>query len=370
MKIAIIHDWLVVDAGAEKVLKEIINIWPNADIFSLIDFLNDEDRANILNGKRANTSFIQNLPFSKSKYRFYLPLFPLAIEQLDVSSYDVVICSSYAVAKGVLTHSNQLHICYCHSPIRYAWDLYFHYLDGANLKKGLKSWIARLTLHYIRSWDFVSSNRVDYFIANSQYISKRINKVYRRESIVVYPPVNVNDFEVFLQKEDFYVTISRLVPYKNTSLIVDAFNKMPEKILYVIGSGPLLKEIRNKANKNVKVLGQLPFNEMKSYLQRAKAFIFAADEDFGIVPVEAQACGTPVIAYRKGGVLESVIENETGVFFNEQNTNSLINAVVGFEKRENNFDPIIIRRNAEKFDKKVFSELFRSYVTNLMKNLP
>lgn len=362
MKIAIVHDWLVVDAGAEKVLKEINNLWPDADIFSLIDFLNDEDRYNILNGKRSKTSFIQKLPFAKSKYRFYLPLFPLAIEQLDVSAYDIVICSSYAVAKGVLTHSNQLHICYCHSPIRYAWDLYFHYLDESKLRNGLKSWVARLTLHYIRNWDFISSHRVDYFIANSKYIAKRIKKVYKREAVVVYPPISVNDFEIGLQKEDFYVTISRLVPYKKTSLIVDAFNKMPEKILYVIGSGPLLKEIGDKAKSNVKVMGQLPFDEMKSYLRRAKAFIFAADEDFGIAPVEAQACGTPVIAFRKGGVLESVIENETGVFFNEQTSESLINCIEAFEKNGYEFDPLVIRRNAEKFDKKVFSELFKSFV--------
>lgn len=365
MKVAIVHDWLVVDAGAEKVLKEINKIWPEADIFSLIDFLDHHDRKVILNGKKAKTSFIQNLPFSKSKYRLYLPLFPIAVEQLDVSSYDIVICSSYAVSKGVLTHSNQLHVCYCHSPIRYAWDLYFHYLTESNLDKGLKSWIARITLHYIRNWDFISSNRVDYFIANSHYIAKRIKKVYRRDSKVIYPPVNVDGFEVGFVKEDFYVTVSRLVPYKKILLIVDAFNKMPEKQLFVIGSGPMLKEIQNRAKSNVKVLGQLPFDEMKSYLKRAKAFVFAADEDFGIVPVEAQACGTPVIAYRRGGVLESVIENETGVFFNEQTSDSLRNAVAEFEMLLNNFDPNKIRAHAEKFNTKVFSDSFRDYISEL-----
>lgn len=362
MKIAIIHDWLVVDAGAEKVLKEINNIWPDADIFSLIDFLNDDDRANILNGKRVKTSFIQNLPFAKNKYRYYLPLFPFAIEQLDVSSYDLIISSSYAIAKGVLTHANQLHICYCHSPIRYAWDLYFHYLNESNLKKGLMSLIARLTLHYIRSWDFISSSRVDHFIANSNYVAKRIKKVYGKDSKVIYPPVNVSLFEIGLEKENFYITISRLVPYKKIDLIVDAFNRMPDKQLIVIGSGPLLKEIQNKAKGNVIVMGQLPFNEMKSYLKSAKGFIFAADEDFGIVPVEAQACGTPVIAYKKGGVLESVIENETGIFYNEQNVDSLINAVSKFESIINSFDPIVIRKNAEKFDTNIFTQNIRDFI--------
>jgi len=363
VKVAIIHDWLVTYAGAEKVLEQMIEIFPEADIFSVVDFLPDGERAFIKN-KKVTTSFIQRLPFAKKKYRQYLPLMPLAVEQIDVSAYDLIISSSHAVAKGVLTGPDQLHISYVHSPIRYAWDLQHQYLQEARLERGLKGWIAKLILHNIRIWDARTANGVDHFIANSHFIARRIWKVYRREADVIYPPVDIDAFTMKEEKENFYLTASRMVPYKRIDLIVQAFSKMPEKNLIVIGDGPDFAKIQAKAGKNVKLLGYQPFEVLKDHMQRAKAFVFAAEEDFGITPVEAQACGTPVIAYGKGGALETVIDieqgNPTGVFFKEQMVESIVSAVNIFEKHA--FSPENCRANAEKFAVSQFRKKFVSHV--------
>jgi glycosyltransferase involved in cell wall biosynthesis len=360
MKIALVHDWLVTLAGAEKVLEAIYQVYP-APIFTLVA---DKQKLKGTLFENANifTSFIQKLPFSKSKYRNYLPFFPLAIEQFDFSDYDVIISSSHAVAKGVLVSANQLHICYCHTPMRYAWDLYHPYLKETKLNKGLKGYIVKLTLHYIRLWDSISANRVDYFIANSRHVAERIKKIYKCDSTVIYPPVDVNKFELNFKKEDFYLTVSRLVPYKKIDLIVEAFSQMPDKKLVVIGDGPDFKRIKAKARKNVELLGYQPFEIIKDYMQKARAFIFAAEEDFGITPVEAQACGTPVVAFGKGGTLETVIEGKTGIFFKEQTVESLVEAVNYFEKIEDKFDCSIIRQNAERFSKKRFKKEFKEFV--------
>jgi len=361
MKIALVHDWLTTIAGAEKVLKAIYEIYPNSDIFTLVK--NEDNLKNtLLENANIKTSFIQKLPFAKTKYRNYLPFFPLAIEQFDVSDYDIVISSSHAVAKGILTNANQLHISYVHTPIRYAWDLYAHYLKEANLDKSLKGWIARYFLHKIRIWDYTTANRPDYYIANSKYIARRIKKVYNKEAEVIYPPVNVEDFELYTKKEDFYFTASRMVPYKKIDLIVEAFSKMPDKKLVVIGTGPDFEKIKSKATSNIELLGYQPFNVLKDYMKRAKAFVFAAEEDFGIIPVEAQACGTPVIAYGKGGVTETVIENNTGLFFKEQSVDSLIKAINEFEKKEDKFDFYEIRKNAERFSKQRFQKEINDFV--------
>ncbi len=293
--------------------------------------------------------------------------FPIAIEQFDLSEYDIIISSSHAVAKGVLTNSNQLHICYCHTPLRYAWDLYHGYLSGAGLSKGIKGIIARLILHYIRVWDVTTSNRVDYFIANSKYIARRIKKVYGRDSIVIYPPVDVDKFDVYTQKENYYLTASRMVSYKKIDLIVEAFSKIPDRKLVVIGDGPDFDKIKNKAGKNIVFLGYQTFEVLKDYMQRAKAFVFAAEEDFGIVPVEAQACGTPVIAYGKGGSLETVIDGKTGIFFKEQTVESLLEAIKRFEQKEDSFDTIEIRKNAERFSKERFMREFKTFVEEKIK---
>ncbi len=360
MKTVLIHDWLVTLGGAEKVLESIYEIYPSP-IFTLVK--NDRNLiGTIFEKANIKTSFIQRLPKAKTFYRNYLLFFPLAIEQFDLSEYDIIISSSHAVAKGVLTNSNQLHICYCHTPIRYAWDLYHKYLNETGFSKGLKGFLTKFILHYIRIWDLTTVNRVDYFIANSKYVAKRIAKIYRRQATVIYPPVDIDKFEVFTKKENFFVTASRIVPYKKIDLIVEAFSQMPDKKLIVIGDGPDLKKIKRKAGKNIEFLGYQPFNNLKYYLQRAKAFIFAAEEDFGILPVEAQACGTPVIAYGRGGVTETVIENKTGLFFKEQSVENLINTIKHFEKVEDQFDPLEIRKNAERFNKERFKKEFKSFV--------
>jgi glycosyltransferase involved in cell wall biosynthesis len=359
MKVAIIHEWFVTYAGSERVVEQLLQLYPEADLFSMVDFLPAKERAFIMD-KPVQTSFIQKLPFARKKYRQYLPLMPLAVEQFDLSSYDLILSSSHAVAKGVLTGPDQLHISYVHTPMRYAWDLQHQYLKESGLDKGLKGWIAKKMLHDLRLWDLRTANGVDAFIANSEFIARRIWKVYRREATVIYPPVDIDAFEFCEQKEDFYMTASRMVPYKKIDLIVEAFSEMPDKKLIVIGDGPDFKKIRAKAGNNIQFLGYQPSNVLKDYMQRAKAFVFAAEEDFGIMPVEAQACGTPVIAYGKGGALETIIGltgevSPTGVFFNEQNISSLIKAIKLFETEKEKFLSEICRQNSLRFS----SERFR-----------
>ncbi|MFX1767547.1 glycosyltransferase family 4 protein [Paraburkholderia sp. A1RI-2L] len=359
-RVAIVHDWLVTYAGAERVLEQIIDCFPDADLFSVVDFVEEKDRK-FLRGKRATTSFIQRLPKARTKYRAYLPFMPLAIEQLDVSGYDVVISSSHAVAKGVLTGPDQFHISYVHSPIRYAWDLQHQYLQESHLTRGPKSMLARVILHYIRNWDVRTANSVDQFVANSSFIARRIHKVYQREAEVVYPPVDVDSFELETHKEDFYLTASRLVPYKKIDLIVEAFSRMPGKRLVVIGDGPDMQKVRAKAGPNVEVMGYQPFSVLHDRMRRAKAFVFAAEEDFGISVVEAQACGTPVIAYGKGGALETVRDSgprPTGLFFEEQRAESIIAAVESFERDPKQFRAEDCRANAERFSATHFREQF------------
>lgn len=365
-RVALIHDWLVVYAGAEKVLEQMLEIWPDADVFSLVDFVPEKDRA-FLKGKTVHTSFIQKLPFAKTKYRGYLPLMPLAIEQLDLSAYDIIISSSHAVAKGVLTSPSQLHISYIHSPIRYAWDLQHQYLRESGLTKGFKSFMARALLHYIRLWDLRTANGVDVMVANSRFVGKRIHKVYRRDSEVVYPPVDTNNFTLRPNKEDFYLTASRMVPYKMIPAIVEAFASMPDKKLVVVGDGPEMARIRALAGPNVQILGHQPFATLKDLMQRAKAFVFAAEEDFGITPVEAQACGTPVIAYGKGGALETVRgvgcgPNPTGTFFYEQTPAAIAQAVQQFEQQGQAILASDCRANAELFS----IENFKRNLTDLV----
>lgn len=370
MKIAIIHEWFDSYAGSEKVLEQMLKVYPEADLYAVVDFL-PKDKRNFIQNKNVTTTFIQNLPKAKTKFRKYLPFMPLAIEQLDLSEYDVVISNSHCVAKGVITGPDQLHISYVHSPIRYAWDLQNQYLEEANLSHGFKGWSAKVILHYMRLWDYRTSNNVDYFLCNSKYIAKRIQKCYRREARVIYPPVAVDDFNMYTKKEDYYLTASRMVPYKKIDLIVEAFSKMPDKKLVVIGEGQQFEKVKAKAKNNILLLGYQPFEVLKEKMQKAKAFVFAAEEDFGIVPVEAQACGTPVIAYGKGGALETVVnydkEKPTGLFFKEQTVDSIVKAVNKFEKNQNLFFPENCRRNAEKFNEERFKKEFKTFVEEKIK---
>ena len=361
MKKALIHDWFSTYAGAEKCVESFTNVWGDFEIYSLIDFLSGTDRDKILKGKRAHTSFIQKLPFAKSKYRNYLPLFPLAIEQFDLSGYDVVLSSSHAVAKGVLTHSNQLHIAYVHTPIRYAWDLYHQYLRESGLDRGLKGMLAKYFLHKIRIWDAASANRVDHYVANSRYIARRIEKIYGKPSDVIYPPVDVDKFTLREAKEEFYLTASRMVPYKKIDLIVEAFSQTDKKLV-VVGDGPDMAKIKSKAGKNVELLGFADDEAMRDLMGRAKAFVFAAEEDFGITPVEAQACGTPVICFGRGGARETVIDGESGLYFMEQNVKELLDAVAKFEQNRDKFEPVKIRENSLRFSRARFEAEIKSYV--------
>lgn len=366
MKVAIIHDWLVTYAGAERVLEQMLELWPAADLYSIVDFLGSDERG-FLKGCKVKTTFIQRMPFAKKFYRQYLLLMPLAIEQFDFSGYDLIISSSHAVAKGVIAGPDQLNISYCHSPMRYAWDLQSQYLKEANLEYGFKSCIVRIIFFFMRIWDSCSSARVDYFVAVSKYISRRINKVYRRESYVIYPPVDLEKFQINIEKEDFYLTSSRLVPYKKIPLIIESFNKMMDKKLIVIGDGPEAYRCAKLANKNVIILGYQSTEVLIGYMQRAKAFVFAAEEDFGISPVEAQACGTPVIAYAKGGVLETIrgqnYPTPTGVFFKEQTTDSLISAVMLFETEfQQKITPQACRSNAERFSEERFRAELNEFI--------
>ncbi|MHB0889417.1 glycosyltransferase family 4 protein [Acidithiobacillus sp.] len=365
MKVAIVHDWLVTYAGAERVLREMLTLYPQADLFAVVDFLGDADRERLL-GKHAQTTFIQGLPWARKKYRGYLPLMPLAIEQLDLSAYDLVLSSSHAVAKGVLTGPDQLHLCMCYSPIRYAWDLQHQYLSESGLDHGAKGWLAKIILHYLRLWDSRTASGVDSFIAISHYIGRRILKTYRRSSSVIYPPVDVAEFPLRRDKEDFYVTASRMVPYKKVDLIVEAFNAMPDKRLVVIGDGPGFAKV--KAAANVELVGFADQDVLRDTLQRARAFVFAAEEDFGIAPVEAQACGTPVIAFGKGGALETVRglglvdEKPTGLFFAEQSVPAIVEAVGRFEREGTAITAENCRENALRFAPERFRREFGDFV--------
>lgn len=359
MKVALVHDWLVSVGGGEKFLQNLYELFPSP-IYTLVQ--NQKNLKNTFFGdKEIFSSFIQKFPFAKTHHRWFLPFFPLAIEQFDLSKYDVILSSSHAVAKGVLTHAEQLHICYCHTPMRYAWDLYHQYLTETNLHKSfVLGKMARLFLHYLRMWDVQSASRVDYYVANSKFVAKRILKIYGKKAEVIYSGIDTDYFSFCPKKEDFYLTASRMVPYKKMDVIVDAFSRMPDKKLVVIGEGPEFSKIKAKAKKNVFLLGHQTDDQLKGYLQKAKGFVFAAIEDFGLLPVEAQSVGTPVIALGKGGVLETVVEGQTGLFFPEQTAESIMEAIQKFEKKE--WDYQLARQQGERFGKETFQKNFKNFV--------
>ena len=365
-RVAIVLEWFQKFGGVERVVAGMRKSFPQADLFALV-----HDYAELvgtpLEGIPVQTSFIQSLPFSKGRYRSYLPLMPLAVEQFDLRSYDLVLSSSHTVSKGALTNSEQLHVSYTHTPVRYAWDLYQDYLEDAGLTRGLKSAAVRLVLHYLRAWDISAANRVDAYLANSSYVAQRIAKLYRRFAQVVHPPVDVDAFRHDLSRGGSYVTVSRFVPYKRLDIIVEAFTRM-HKPLVVIGDGPDRARLERMAGSSVTFLGYQPDRVIADHLQRARAFVFAAKEDFGIAPVEAQAAGCPVIAYGRGGALETVVGSPaidaTGIFFDHQSPEELEKAVRLFE-RQGDFDPNVCRRNAERFGQERFQENFRTLVEDL-----
>jgi glycosyltransferase involved in cell wall biosynthesis len=360
MKTAIIHEWLVTYAGSERVFEQILSIYPDADLFSLVNFLSPELR-HFIQDKPVHTSFLQHLPFANPWFRQYLPLMPLAVEQFDFSEYDLILSSNHAVAKGVLTRADQLHISYIHTPIRYAWDLQHQYLQGAKLNQGLRAMLAQLVLHYLRLWDVATANRVDHFVANSRFVAQRIWKTYRRSAHVIYPPVAVDRFQPKPQRDDFYFTLSRFVPYKRVDLIVTAFTRLGLPLV-VIGDGPGRRQIQSLAGDHVHLLGHQPDPVVIDHMQRCKAFVYAAEEDFGIAAVEAQAAGAPVIAYGRGGITETVIPGKTGLFFPEQTVESLMETLQLFELGRGLHHPDYLRQHAEQFAAERFRREFSQFV--------
>lgn len=347
-RMAVVHDWFATSTGAERCVEQMIAAYPDLDLFSLVETL-PRDARDCLRGKKVKTSFIQRLPFARKHFRAYLPLMPFAIEQFDLSDYEVVVSSSWAFAKGVVTTSEQLHLSYLYTPIRYAWDLHHEYLNQFGVASGLKSLPVRATLHYVRQWDRLTADRVDAFASISKFVAQRAWKTYRRPSRVIYPPVDVEAFTLEPNKEDFYFTASRLVPYKCIDRIVEAFALLPDRRLIVIGDGPQMRAVRAKAGPNVTLLGYQPKSVLQDHMRRARAFLFCSKEDFGIAPVEAQACGTPVIAFGRGGVTETVIDGSTGLFFHEQDPACIVDAVRRFERVEDRFEPEAIRDSVLRF---------------------
>jgi glycosyltransferase involved in cell wall biosynthesis len=364
-RIAVVHEWLLDYRGSERVVSEILGIFPQADLFALVDHPDDELKAAIPRRAKA-TTFLQSLPSPRRCLRYYVPLMPLAIEQLDLGGYDIVLSSSHAVAKGAITGPSQLHLSYVHTPMRYAWDLQDEYLRAAGLERGLLGWAARFALHRLRMWDVRTANGVDVFVANSAHVARRIRKAYRREAEVLYPPVDVSAFPLAERKEDYYLTVSRLEPYKRIDLLVTAFGEMPDRRLIVIGDGPEMRKLRLKAPSNVTLCGSLPTPEVREHMQRARAFLFAGIEDFGIVMAEAQACGTPVIAFAGGGAAEIVRAEDspqpTGLLFPAQTARALVEAIRRFESKPALFAPASCRENAMRFDRNRFRQRFAELV--------
>ncbi len=364
MRIPVVHDWLYVLGGAEKVLTAILSCFPEADLFCLFDVLTPQDRKKI-GYDQSRVSFLQRMPGIHRYHRLYLALMPLAIEQLDLSEYDLVISSNYAVAKGVLTGPDQIHLTYVHSPMRYAWDLQHQYLREARLEFGVKSWVTRLLLHRIRIWDSRTASGPDAYMANSHFIARRIRKIYGREAQVIHPPVHVPEVARFPQKQRHFLTASRLVSYKNVHCVVDAFREHPDERLIVTGDGPEMKRLKATAGPNVEFRGFVPDSELHSLMATARAFVFAAEEDFGIVPVEAQGQGTPVLALGRGGARETVIaggDAPTGIFFDEPSPAAIARAVREFIATEDRFTPVACYQNARRFSEATFKEEFAAFV--------
>jgi len=365
LKIAVVHDWFNDIGGAEKVVREILVCYPNADVFSLIDFYDEQKREKYLLGKRAKTSFIQYIPFAKKFYRFLFPLFPKAIESLDLSSYDLIISSSSSVAKGIQKNKSQLHICYCHSPVRYAWDLRQDYLSV--MTNPFSKAVFNYFLNRLQKWDLKSNSRIDFFIANSVNVKNRIKNNYDREAIVIYPPVDVTSFNVTTNKENYYFTVSRLVAYKKTEQIVKAFSKFPHLKLIVAGDGPNRKKLTKIATANIEILGYISTENLRHKIKHAKAFIANANEDFGITVVEAQSCGTPIIVPHMGGYKETVNES-VGQFFEKQSISDIEKAIKVFETQKKVYHEIDFNKNTKRFDKSRFRNEFTSFVEETYKS--
>lgn len=342
-RVAIVHYWLVSMRGGERVIERLLRLYPDADLFTHV--YDPQRMSSTIRKANVTTSFISRLPFAHRFYQYYLPLMPMALEEFDLSAYDLVISSESGPAKGVITRPDSLHLCYCHSPMRYLWDQYHQYKAMANP-------LARLAMptmyHRLRQWDMTSSARVDRFVANSQFVRQRIAKAWRRDADVVHPPVDTSLFTPSLEVDDFYLWVGQLVPYKRPDIAVDAFtaNGLP---LVVVGSGSMAKSLRARAGPNIKFIERMNFNELRQAYARCKALVMTAEEDFGITPVEAMASGRPVLAYGRGGVLDSVVEEKTGLFFDQQTPASLAVAVEQMERFLTHFNSLDAVRQARRF---------------------
>ncbi|HEX7775969.1 MAG TPA: glycosyltransferase [Parvibaculum sp.] len=359
-RVAIVHDWLTMPGGAERVLEQMLTLFPKADLYTLVDFLPEADRG-CLGGRPTTTSFLQHMPLARRYYRNYLPLMPLATEQWDFSGYDLVISSCDAVVKGLITGPDQVHVSYVHTPMRYAWDLQEAYLRQTGFT-GAKGWAARWLLHKIRLWDQVASQRVDHFVANSAFVAQRIEKIYRREASVVPPPVATDRFQLSAQSEDFFLVVARLVPYKRVDMIAEAFAALPRHKLVIIGDGPERDRVLAHQAPNITFLGRQPDAVVDGYMARCRAFVSAAVEDFGIAPLEAQACGKPVIALHRGGAVETLsgldAHTPTAVFFDSQDVDALREAVLEFDRLGDAIRPQDCRDNAMRYTPERFRRAF------------
>lgn len=362
MRVALVHDYLVEYGGAERVLSALAEIFPYAPIYTLV--YDEKLTKGAFADKKIHTSFLQKIPGARARHRLFPVLMPMAIEQFDFSRFDLVFSDSGSYAKGIITLPNVLHICYCHTPMRYAWDDSQKYIKEF---KGYSSLIKKFVpflMNYIRLWDKISADRPDYFIANSHFVSKRIKKYYHRDSEVIHPPVEIKKQKTMNNEqktENYFLMVGRLLPYKRFDLAIETFNrlKLPLKI---IGEGPEIKRLKKRANSNIEFLGWLPDEKLTDYYSRARAFIFPQEEDFGIVPLEAMAAGTPVIAFKAGGALETVKENKTGIFFEQESTESLIKAIENFQRMEKEFDSTVIHNHVLKFNKEIFKEKIEKFI--------
>lgn len=367
LRVAIVHEWLDVFAGSERVLEQLLLCFPDADMFAVVDFMSDADRG-FLQGRDVHTSFIQRLPLSRRLFRHYIGLMPIAMQQLDLSSYDLIISSNHAVAKGVLTGPDQVHVSYVHSPMRYVWDLQHQYLSQAGIEHGLSGLYARWLFARLRAWDVSSAHHVDHFVANSNYIARRIRKAYRREATVIYPPVDTDWFSLRADKDTFYLLVCRFVPYKRAEIVVESFASQPGRRLVVVGDGPGRDKVHAAARGalNIDFMGTVTSTELLELMQRARALIFAAEEDFGITLAEAQACGTPVIAYGRGGAAEIVVQQEagwpTGILFDKQEATAVTLAVERFEALNSRISPDACRMNAVRFSRIRFRTEIEKFV--------
>ena len=374
MRVAIVHHWFISLAGGERVVDTIASMFPNADVFTL--FLDEQKLPSAIQKHKITTSVLDKIPTARRMHRYFLPFYPLAVEMLDLSDYDLVITSDSGPMKGVVTGLNATHICYCHSPMRYLWDGHSAYLRGMS---PLMRTIFGLASHYVRNWDYSAAQRVDYFIANSNYVARRIWKYYRRNSAIIHPPINTSQSFLASKPEDYYLAVGRLVPYKRTDILIDACTRLGRKLV-IVGDGPEIKRLQKRSAKNIEFLGEVDETRLRNIYACCRALLFAADEDFGMVPLEAQSFGRPVIAYGKGGSLETVVATDpaagqwqtnqmdgvTGVFFEEQTAGSLIQGMLRFEAHEESFVPKQIQSHARKFDTAIFVERLRNYIQYVM----